>query len=334
MQMVANTNNDVLALTMDRYSSTLISNMPKKSVLLNWISKNGRSTEGGWSGKSYRQALEYGLNTNAMWFVRAERFRVDETEAFAEAQFFLRQFVGTSIEIGVDDVINDGKEAVINYYEAKINNLNKSLQLMMAKSAWYDGSENDGKSFAGLRHAIVDDPTLPGMVGGIGRDRVDQEGRFWWQNKVFKKNSLPAPGAGAPNARPMYRSLLRLAKDLKTVDGDSTDIILTGGDHWIDFNEEVSEKQVFQDVKKAGMGFNGVNFLPLDASVVLDSMAPRGNASYAINSEHIYLRKSKRWMKKLPTANPMNQDVSAQRIVGEGNFVFSNLAVQGVLLDA
>lgn len=323
---------DVLALTMDRYSSTLVSNMPKKSPLLNWITKNGRSTEGNWSGKSYNQPLEYGLNTNAMWFVRSEQFRVDETEAFANAMYTLRQFVGTVTLVGVDDVINDGKEAVVNYYEAKVKNLEKSLQLMLARSAWYDGTENDGKSFAGLRHAVVDNPAL-GMVGGIDRTRTDQEGRFWWRNKVFAKSTLPAIASGGPVVRPMYRSFLRLSKDLKTVDGDSTDIILAGGQHWIDYNEEVAEKQMFQDMKKAGSGFNGIMFMPLDAPVVLDPVSPRDEASYMLNSEHIYLRKSKRWLKKLPTARPINQDVTSETLLGEGNFCFSNLAVQGVVVN-
>ncbi len=330
---------DIIATTIERYGSKLEENMPRMSPLFKWIMKNGRSSEGGYqagggfSGRFYRQPLEYGLNTNAMWYYGKEPLRADETEFAAYADYYVRQFGGTITITGLDEIINDGKEAVLNLMASKLTNLEKSLQYMLAESAYFDGTEHDGKAFGGVRLAVPDDPTM-GKVGGLDRAvEVDQRGRKWWQSKALNVNSLTAPTAQQGQVRRMTRAYNRIGIEVN--DGPhKIDMGLADKVHYLDYLEELQEKTMFTDTKRAGAGFQNIMHMGMDAPIMNDAVMPVTDHTYFLNSEHIHLRKAKRWMKSLPKARNPQQDVSLDTIVGAGNIAYSNLARQGVVFAA
>ncbi len=333
---------DILSTTLERYGSKMVANLPRMSPLFKWLDRNGNMADAGFSGRVYRQPLEYGLNTNAMWYWRAEMLRVDETEAYAHADYYIRQFGGAVTQVGLDDIINDGKEAQINYFAAKVKTLEKSFQYMLAKSGYYDGTEHDGKGFGGLRQAIPDNPSL-GRLGGLDRaTEVDQDGRFWWRSQKIDRAlaaDVPPVAAGKAEVRPMTRAFNRMA--LKINNGpDKCDMSIADSNHFIDFVEEFQEKQYFKDEKDAGMGFQNVKHLLLDCAVINDPVMTEtggtalANHTFMLNSEYIHWKKAKgRWMTKLPAARHPQQDVTADITVGAGNMTYSNLERQGVVLN-
>jgi hypothetical protein len=333
---------DIMATTLERYGSKLVANLPRMSPLFKWIDKHNRMTDEGFAGRVFRQPLEYGLNTNVMWYHRAEMLRIDEVESMAHADFYIRQFAGSVPMVGLDEIMNDGKQAQINYYAAKLKTLEKSFQYMLAKAGYYDGTEHGGKGFGGLRQAIVDNPAL-GRLGGLDRaTEVDQDGRFWWRNqKIDRGNALdvPAVAAGKAEVRPMTRAYNRMGVKINN-GADKVDMGLADANHFIDFVEEFQEKQYFKDEKDAGMGFSNVKHLLLDCAIINDPVmtetggAALANHTFLLNSEYIHMKKAKgRWMTKLPSARNPQQDVSTEVTVGAGNMTYSNLERQGVVFN-
>ena len=322
---------DILATTMERYASKMVPNLQKRSPTLAWIARQGRSTDGGFTGRVFRQPLEYGFNTNVQFYRGAERFRVDKTAAFEFADFHQRQLVGTVVIEGIEESMNSGREAAVNFVTAKIKNLERSLQMIVAESAHYDGTENGGKAFTGLPGFIPEDPTL-GTVGGLARSVQDPRGRYWWRSKVRNIDELPAVHVAGLEVRPMVRSLNRLKIDVN--DGpDMADMLLQGDVHYVQLLEEIQEKQMITDTKRGGVGFTNIVYMPLaNAPIIHDPLAPT-NLTYMLNTEFLYQRKADRWMQRLPKTRPVNQDVEATTIVGQGNMTIANLERQGVLLD-
>lgn len=323
---------DILATTMERYGGTLVKNLPKRSPALAYIARSGRSTEGGFSGRVFRQPLEYGFNTNVQFYAGAEQFRVDRTSAFTHADFYMRQLVGTVIIEGIEEAMNDGKEAVINFMKAKIENLQRSLQMIVAESFHFDGTEHNGKGFSGIKLFVPDDPTS-GSVGGLARTEVDQRGRYWWRSQLVKVDEIPAVHEAGLAVRPYTRSLNRLK--IKCSDGpDMPDMLLTGDDHYVKILEEVQEKTMLTDTKRGGIGFTNIVYMPIgDAPIIHDTLQDV-DRTHMLNTEYLYQRKAKgRWMRNLTPARPINQDISAKSIIGYGNLTIGNLERQGLLLD-
>jgi hypothetical protein len=325
---------DVVASTIAKYGKTVEDNLPRLSPLIKWLQKNGRMSErgsgDGFSGLYFRQPLKYGLNTNVVWYFNKEVVPLEETEHLAYADYYVRQFGGSFVVSGLDEIINDGREAIINMMASKLENLEESMQYMLAESAHYDGTEHGGKAFGGIRLAVPDNAAV-GRLGGIDRAAaVDQRGRKWWQSQALSTASVPAPAAGAAQVRPMTRAYNRLGLDVN--DGpNKVDLSLADKVHYLDYLEEFQEKQMFTDTKRGGAGFQNLMHMGLDVPVVNDYMMPVTKHTYVLNTEHVYLRKAKRWMKTLGKERPANQDISATTIVGAGNFCFSNLARQGVV---
>jgi hypothetical protein len=327
---------DLVATTMIRYAPTIEANLPKRSVLFKWITKEGRVSTGDFQGQFHRMPLEFGLNTNVGWYSAAELLKMEETIAFSYADYYVKQFAGSIVVPGLEAAVTSGEDAGRNLIKAKFRNLEKSLQIMNAQAAYFDGTENDGKSYGGIVYAVPDNPATS-SVGGIDPNEVDQDGRKWWQSKAFKLTSLPAAvagGTGKDYVGPMTRGINRLA--IETSDGpDRPDMVCQGSNHYIAYLEEVQGKQMFCDTKRAGMGFQNLVYAPLDVPVILDQMSPSPDKSYMLNSEYIHLKKvAGKWMSRLKDARPANQDVETDTIVGYANMAYSNRARQGVLLNA
>jgi hypothetical protein len=327
---------DLVATTMIRYAPTIEANLPKRSPLFKWITKEGRVSDGDFAGQFHRMPLEFGLNTNAGWYTGASRLKLEETVAFSYADYYVKQFAGSVVIPGLEAAVTSGETAGRNLIKAKFKNLEKTLQTLNAMAAYFDGTENKGLSYGGIQYAVRDNPAV-GAVGGLSFDEVDQDQRKWWQSKVFKLTNLPAMpvgGTGKDYVGPMTRGINRLSVD--TSDGpDRPDMLIQGANHYIAYVEELQGKQMFTDVKRAGAGFQGVHHSLMDLPIIMDQMSPSPDKSYMLNSEYIHLKKvAGKWMSRLKDTRPADQDVETDTIVGYANMAYSNIARQGVLLNA
>lgn len=331
---------DIIATTLPKYAGKIERNLPRLSPVLTQVAKRGNAQQIGVSGTEFRIALEYNLNNNIQFYAAAEVFRTDRQEILTHAAYMVRQLVGTVTMEGIEEAINDGPEAVHNLAKAKIKNLERSLQQIVAETAYYDGTEHGGKAFAGLKAFYTATPAV-GVTGGVDRaTAVDNRGRYWWRNKVMSIGAdgaidPPAIPVGAPSTRPVVRAILHQHVQVKN-NADMPDLMVMPDDHYLKYMEEVMEKQMITTTAKerAGYGFNGVvfGFAP-SLDVVNDAVAPSGR-SYMLNTEYIHQRKAKgNWMRQLPKARPVNQDVTVESTIAYGNTCASNLERAGVLVD-
>lgn len=327
---------DLIATTLPQYAPRIVQNLPRLSPVLTQVAKKGNSTSGGFSGVLYRQPLEYNLNTNVMFYSNAEVFRTDRQDIMTHADFFMKQLVGTVTIEGIEEAINDGKEAVHNFVKAKIKNLERSLQQIVADSVYFDGTEYSGKAFSGLPAFYTSTPAT-GTTGGINRaTAIDGTGRYWWRNKVKSIADNPTPATGEPATRPTVRTILHLHQEVKN-SSDMPDCMATPDDIYLRYVEEVMEKQMITSTAKerAGYGFNGYvfGFAP-SLDIISDSTSPAGKA-YMVNTDYIGQRKAKGyWLAQLGKARNANQDVSVESTIAYGNMAVSNLERNGVLVAA
>ena len=321
--------NDIVASTLIKYSDKVEENLPRLSPMFKWLQKKSLVTDTGWSGQNYRQVLETNLNTNVGWYYGKEDLKLDETDHLAWADYYVRQFAGSIIFPGIDEIMNSGREQAVNYLASKMKNLEKSMQHMLAASAHFDGTEVDGKGFGGIRQAVRTNPST-GLLGKIDRASAeDNLGRKYWQNKVVDLAGLPARGATIPLGK-MTRAYNRIAID--TQNGpNKVDLCVADKSHYIAYIEELQEKQFITDKETAGFGFTNVMHAGLGCPIVNDYMMPEQDRTFCLDTDTIALRKSKRWMKTLPKSRPVNQDIEATTIVGAGNITYSNLERQGLV---
>jgi hypothetical protein len=81
------------------------------------------------------------------------------------------------------DVQNTGKEQIIDLWEARIKNAQKTMKNQITFGLYSDGTAFSGKIIGGLQLLVADNPTT-GTVGGINRATFP-----FWRNQFFRANT-------------------------------------------------------------------------------------------------------------------------------------------------
>lgn len=319
---------DIIATTIQSRSGINADNVTKNNALLTYITNRGNSKPIS-GGNVIMQELAFAENTNASYYSGYEVLPIGVQDVISAAQYPIKQASVAVTISGLEQLMNAGKERMIDLLEERIFVAEASLANLLAQGIYADGTGFGGKEIDGLREQVVIAPT--NTVGGIDRNVWE-----FWRNKKFQAT---VDGGGATTATGATTGILLYMNQLwgKLVRSmDRPDLIVMDNAYWQFFTSATQANQRFARSDKANVGFTTLQFM--DADVVLDG-GIGGNITsktlYMLNTKYLMWRPHKdRNMTSLGGKRvSVNQDASVQHIAWAGNLTSNGLQFQGVMQE-
>ncbi len=318
--MFANPNiDDITATTIESRSGDLADNILGGNALLAYF-KQGDGLRFVDGGSSIMEELIFAENANAQWYSGPELLNVSAQDVISAVSYGYAQAACAVTFSGLDDLKNSGKEQIINLVTGRVRVAEKSMQNLLSRAIYSDGTGFGGKQLAGLGTAVPTTPTV-GTYGGINRATFP----FW-------QPQLTAPGAGVITAANINVHMLDLWAKC-TRGKDNPKLIVYDNAMWKLYLTFLQNLTRFTDPKVGKLGFPTVNFI--DADVILDGgiggNAP-ANTGFFLNPDYIHFRPHRRrWLVPLNPDNrsPINQDITAKLIGFAGQMTVSGEEFQG-----
>ncbi|MBQ7632886.1 MAG: phage major capsid protein [Alphaproteobacteria bacterium] len=317
---MVNDYNDVFTTTLKDRTGTLHDNMSKNSALLKRLKEKGNMSPIS-GGSKILEELEYGEG-DMVWYSGYDTISYTPKQLFSAAEYALKLCAVPVAISGEEILMNSGHDQIMDLFEKRIKNAEKTLINKMAAAVYSDGTGSSGKEIGGLSLLVADDPTS-GTVGAINRATTGNE--FW-------RNQSVSDTVTKDNIKQLMNNLY-----LKCSRGsDKPDLIVCDDALYTLYDSSLMDLQRFTDPKSADSGFISLKFKGAD--VVYDGgqggHCPE-NHMYFLNTDYLYLRTHKdRDMKVIGgDRTAVNQD-ALYRIIGwAGNLTMSNAALQGVLIN-
>lgn len=315
--------NDIFTTTIENRSKKLADNVTKNNALLSRLSAKGkiRPIDG---GSKIVEELEYGEG-DMVWYGGYDTITDSHPQLFSAAEYAMK-LCAVPVSISGEDMLkNSGKEQMMNLFEKRIANAEKTLANSIGAALYSDGTGHSGKEIGGLQLLVADAPAS-GTVGGINRAASGNE---FWRNQAKTAEAALTPETIRQAMDAMYLACTRGT--------DKPDLIVANDAMYGLYEASLTPLQRFTDPKVAEAGFTTLKFKGAD--VIFDG--GQGGACpakhmYFLNTDYLYLRPHKDRNFKVIGGDRMavNQDAIYKIIGWAGNLTMSNAALQGVLIDA
>lgn len=317
---------EIVSTTLRNRPGEFADNVTKHNALLTWLEANNKVKLIS-GGRTLVEELDYGTNSNAMFYNGYEVLKTAPQEVLSAAEFTWKQASVTISSNGLEiDVQNTGEEQVIDLVESRINNGMRSMANLVNEALYSDGTGYSGKEIGGLQLLVADDPTV-GTVGGI--DRSVSTNAFW-RNKKF---DVDADGSGAASSSNIQGYMNTLYLDT-TRGTDKVDLILMSKNYYSAYKQSLQQLQRFSGSKEADLGFQVLKYEGADVVFEGSEHIP-DNHAYFLNTDYLYFKTAaKRNFVTLDKRGSVNQDADVVPIVWAGNLTVSNASLQGVMFDA
>lgn len=291
----------------------------KNNILMYEMRRRGRQkTIGG--GRTISTPIMVGIeNANFQWYVGRETLNIAGQEVLTSAEYPWKQYAcGVSIS-GLEMLMNDGEEQVIDMMAARIQHAEKTIVNQMHKSAHGDGTGSGGKEFGGLRLHITE--AAGATVGGINSGVAT-----WWDNQ---RKIL----GGAPSTSTIYAAMLELF--LNTSRGtDKTNLIISDNSYYATFSGALQAQQRFMDRTLASAGFQNIMFemVPVVADGGMGGYAETGAMRFLnLDTIEIIMHKKRNNVVLGGPRRPLTEDSDTVVIAGMGNWLNNNRMLNGLL---
>jgi hypothetical protein len=314
---------EIVTSTLRNRSGETADNVSKGNALLFRLKEKGA-----WkavSGRTIVRELEY-AEGRFQWYSGYDLLDISPADVLTGAEWNWAQAAGIVSASGLEiDVQNTGKEQVIDLFETRIKNAQKTMKNQLNYGCWSDGTAYSGKIVGGLQLMVADNPAT-GTFGGINRSNFT-----FWRNQFYRAT---ADGGASLSAATIQRFLNALT--LRCTRGtDKPDLYLSDA---VNYGYYWDSLQAIQRITKESNGKAGAGFRSLDYAgqdfVYEDSTGIPAEHTYALNTDYIQLcYAKKRNFTPLPEDRAFNQDAFIQLILWAGQLVATNCSLQGVLYD-
>jgi hypothetical protein len=309
---------EMVTATLAHRRKKIADTISRNNILYYEMRSRGRnSTLGG--GRVITTPIMVGEeNANFQWYVGREGLNIAGQEVLTSAEFPWKQYAcGVSIS-GLEMLMNDGKEQVINMMTARTQHAEKTIVNQLHKSAHGDGTSNAGKEFGGL--ALLVSETAGATVGGINSGLAT-----WWDNQ---RRSI----GGAPSKLTIYEEMLGLHLRLQR-GTDKTDLIVADNLWYSVFNTSLQPQQRFMDKKLASAGFQNIMFemIPVVFDGGMGGYAPAGMKFLNLETIEIIMHSRRNNVVLSGPRRPLTEDSETVVIAGMGNWITTNRMLNGVL---
>jgi len=259
-------------------------------------------------------------NVNFQWYVGREALNVAGQEVLTSAEYPWKQYAcGVSIS-GLEMLMNDGPEQVIDMMKARVQHAEKTIVNQLHSSAHGDGTSSSGKEFGGL--GLLVSETAGATVGGISSTTST-----WWDNQ------RRAIGA-APSTNTIYQNMLALFLDTSR-GTDKPNLILSDNSFYSVYSQSLVANQRFMDRKLAGAGFQNLMFemAPVVYDGGMGGFAPTGMKFLNLDTIEIIMHKKRNNVVLSGPRRPLTEDSETVVIAGMGNWICGNRMLNAVLTE-
>lgn len=313
---------DIFSTTIESRTRKLADNVSKNNALLNRLQSKGkiRTVSG---GSKILEELEYGEG-DMVWYNGYDKISYSPKQLFTAAEYALKLCAVPVAISGEDMLKNSGREQMIDLFDKRIKNAEKTMKNQMAKAIYGDGSGNSGKEIGGLKLLVADDPTS-GTVGNINRATSGNE---FWRNQTKTSTAAITKDTIRSEMDAIYLNCCRGT--------DKPDLIVADNSMYSLYESSLADLQRFSNPQMAEAGFQALKYKGAD--VIFDGgqggYCPEKHM-YFLNTDYIYLRPHKDRNMKVIGGDRMAVDQDAlYKIIGwAGNLTLSNASLQGVLIS-
>lgn len=243
---------------------------------------------------------------------------VDASDVLTSANFDWKQANVNVTMSGLEEMQNNGPEAMHNLIKARIKVAEATLMNNIGESLFYSNTEQGGKAIGGLQHLVADLPTS-GTVGGI-----DRSTNTFWRNQYYDFSTESVTASSSTIQHAMNLMYLRTERGT-----DKVDLIVAGESYYSFYEESLQAQQRFTDTRKAIGGFSGYKYK--DATVFYDPNCST-TRMYLLNTKYMHFRPhTNRNFVVLKDKVAVNQDATVTPLYWAGNLTLSNAARQAVI---
>ena len=176
-----------LTMTIKNYSKQLkgqyLTNRPAVGLMFDRYRHTDSS-----GGRTWQGMVDYGQSATAQFFAGSDTFNTNPQQVAQPIRYDWKYLGGSISVTKTEQLENSGPVALASLLNTRMNQLNRTFDLIIGNEIFSDGTNFGGKSFVGLAAAISTTPAV-GAVGGL-----DPAVWGFWQN-----NAATAFGSFAAN---------------------------------------------------------------------------------------------------------------------------------------
>lgn len=325
LQNPSSTLTEIVTTTLRNRTGKLADNVTKNNALLYRLRRKGnvKPVSG---GRTIVQELEYAENGTFKRYSGYEALNISPSDVFTGAEFnYAQAAVAVSIS-GLEQLQNNGEDAIIDLLESRIKNAEKTLVNNIALDCYSDGTADGGRQIGGLALLVSTTPST-GVVGGI--DASTTIGAFWRNTKF---SAVTDGGAAATSAN--IQSYMNRVYVQQVRGTDRPDLIIADNNYFRLYLESLQAIQRITSNEMGEAGFDSLKYMNSD--VVLDGGFGGGapaNTMNFLNTDYIYFRPhvDRNFAPIGDDRFAVNQDAMVKLVGFAGNMTVSNRRLQAVL---
>lgn len=309
---------EIITTTLDNYRSKMVDNVLNHNPLLAKLNSKG-NTDAASGGAKLLENLMYDENGTFKWYSGFETLDVSGSDVLTSASFDWKQCNVNVTMSGLEELQNNGRQAVHNLVKSRIQVAEKTLQNQMAAALFYSNTEAGGKAIGGMQHLIADLPTS-GTVGGI-----DRSANSWFRNQYYDFSTESVTASSSTMQHAMNVAYLRSQRG-----ADVVDLIVAGETYFTYYEESLQAQQRFMSETTGAGGFKGYRYK--GAEVFYDSNCA-ATRMYGMNTNYVHFRPHEnRNFVTLDRKSAVNQDATLVPLYWAGNLTVSNPSLQFVIV--
>lgn len=315
---------EIFSTSLQNYKTTLVDNIFDSLPFFEFIAKKGGSKvvlED--SAADIIVPLMYAENGTVSSYSGYDIIDTTPQSGLGNAKYTMKQVAGTVTIDRFSERQNAGKAQIVNLFQAKMTQLEKSMANKLSQMFFSDGTGNSSKDISGLQLIIADTPTS-GTVGGI-----DRASYSWWRNNTDDgASSSTAFDAILADVRSMYYTCAK--------GKDAPDLLIGGLDSYKGFEGKLTGTLYFNaaqsnTISDAKFGFQNMRVY---GSIFTYDNDCGSDRIYFINSAYLKFHVDKNtFFEAMPFQRMNNQDARTSMVLLYGELCASNCARLGVLED-
>lgn len=323
--------NALLTSTLKRHRSKLTDNITDNNALLAQLKSHGFVREEPGS-ESIVENLMYAENSTVGSFGGWDILDLTPQDNITAAVYQWKHLAGTITITDEELFKNSGSRTrIFNLLEAKIRNLQISMEHEVSRQLAGDGTGNGGKNLTGLNILVEDG----GAWSSVGNIDASVAANAFWRNQWadFSGTSFETDDGKGTEGVKQLRTIANKASRGK----DRPTLILTAREVFEAYMATLGDKKRFTNTTMADMGFENILFdnIPM----VWDDDVPTDDSStdftaWVLNSNYLkFVIGEGRNMHSSEFQEPSNQAAMSSKTLFYANLVLNQRARQGRLTN-
>jgi len=242
---------DLAATGIDSRTGEIANNVLGNNPLLANLKKKGRvKTASG--GVTIVEELSFTTNPNGGAYDGYDPLPTAPADVISAAQYDWKQYACPVIISGKEQMINSGKEALIDLLDSRIGVAEDTMANLIETGLYGDGTGFGGKALTGLG-AIVEATATGSQTRTVGQ--ISRTNYAFWRSYYATTSTATAA---------LLQAAMNTAYSSLTRGADAPDIEIAGAGMWGEYLASLQAIQRFTDPNSAALGFASLKHMNAD----------------------------------------------------------------------